>query len=113
MTFYRSVADPEMVYVCFIKSYIRMLQNKAQIPRENIKKSVSSFQALNRALDPGCDKGLHVPRSGCALGAHNLLRPLYLKILDPPLQMFLAIRPLVVQISDTNIIKSKWHFFFK
>ena len=66
-------------------------------------KSVSSFQALNRALDPGCDKGLHVPRSGCALGAHNLLRPLYLKILDPPLQMFLAIHnDTTISVSGTS-----------
>ena len=28
--------------------------------------------------------------SGCALHAHNLLRPLYLKILDPPLYYFIT-----------------------
>ena len=33
---------------------------------------------------PG-SKGLRSPISGYAQRAHNLLRPLYLKILDPPL----------------------------
>ena len=34
-------------------------------------------------MDPGC-KGLQAPRWECELCAHILLRPLYLKILDPP-----------------------------
>ena len=35
---------------------------------------------LTRSLNPG-RKGIRASRSGCALRAHNLLRPLYLKIL--------------------------------
>ena len=63
--------------VFFIQFCIRMLQYKANIACESIF-FFFFFQG------PG-SKGLHVSRSGCALSAHNLLRPLYLKILDPPL----------------------------
>ena len=40
-----------------------------------------------RTLDPGAE-GLHASMSGCALRAHNILRPLYLKILDLPLPVY-------------------------
>ena len=43
---------------------------------------------LQPQLGPGYPSSkAHASRSGCALRAHNLLRPLYLKILDPPLNI--------------------------
>ena len=69
-------------YVFLIPFCIRLHQNK--IAWESMKKHTYIYrasQALKRALDPS-GKGL---RTSCVMCLHNQLRPLTMKILDPPL----------------------------
>ena len=72
-----------------IQFCIRMIQNIGSdsmiIMKEHCVKTIKLPETLSGgALDPN-RKGLCDSRSWCALRAHESLRPLYLKILDPPL----------------------------